>query len=256
MIITADIGNSNITVGGFENGDLNFVFRISTVTGRTSNEYASLLVNSVLLNFKRSITVDGACISSVVPPLTSVFSDAIKLAFDCKEVICLAPGVKTGVTIHCDDPSSVGADIISACAAVSNIYSKHAIIVDFGTVTKITLMKKDSIFSGVSFMPGITIGLKAMSSETAQLPYVGLENALSPLGKNTIDSIKAGAIFGNASMVDGMIDRICETEGEDYPIYATGGLAGFIVPHCKHNLVNDENLILKGLLFIYQKNHR
>lgn len=254
MILAIDIGNTNIAIGGFEQDKLLFVVRISTDSTKTSDEYASKILHTLSLYNKENLKVTGAIISSVVPPLNSVIKNAVKFIYNVEPLI-VAPGVKTGINIHCDDPSSVGSDLICACVACNKLYTAPAIIVDMGTATKIMATDKNGTFIGVSILPGATMGLKALSDGTAQLPQVSLEAPVSVIGKNTPDCMKSGAVFGNAAMIDGMIDRFCEEVGEMLPVYATGGLATVITPYCKHDISLDEHMVLKGLNIIYNKNN-
>jgi type III pantothenate kinase len=124
-----------------------------------------------------------------------------------------------------------------------------------GTATKITLLNAKGAFAGVSIMPGVLVGLNSLSEQTAQLPKIDLEAPKTVIGKNTSDSMRSGVIFGNASMIDGMIDRIRKEAAADLPVYATGGFASLIVPHCRHTVTLDEHLVLKGLHIIYHKNN-
>ena len=150
---------------------------------------------------------------------------------------------------------SVGADLICACVAVHHLYGSPALIIDMGTATKMTVLNAKGAFAGVSIMPGVLMGLNSLSEQTAQLPKVDLEAPKTVIGKNTSDSMRSGVIFGNASMIDGMIDRIREETATDLPVYATGGFASLIVPHCRHTATLDEHLVLKGLHIIYHKNN-
>ncbi len=254
MILTIDIGNSNISVGGFIKDTLAFVSRISTNTAKTEDEYAIDLVNVLALhNIDRS-KIKGAILSSVVPPLNTVMRTAIKMVFGV-DALTVGPGIKTGISIRCDSPSSVGADLICACVAVQKQYGAPALIVDVGTATKMIVMNGEGAFIGVSIAPGVLMGLNALSEGTAQLPKIELDTPASIIAKNTVDCMKSGVIFGNASMVDGMIDRINEEMGESLPVYVTGGLASVIHPHCRHTMTLDEHLVLKGLSILYQKNN-
>lgn len=253
MVLTIDIGNTNIVIGGFINDEIQFVSRIATDIKYTEDEYASKLRSVLSLHDVTEKSVSGAIISSVVPPLNAVFVKAIGLIYNVKPII-IAPGVKTGINLKCDDPSSVGADLICACVAAHHIYGSPSLVIDMGTATKIMLMDKSGAFTGASIIPGVLMGLKTLSAGTAQLPLVGLEAPKCVSGKNTVDCIKSGVVFGNASLLDGMIERFIEEFGEELPVYATGGLSGVIVPHCKHNITIDEDLVLKGLNIIYKKN--
>jgi len=254
MILSVDIGNTNITLGGFSKDTLLFVARISTDASKTSDEYAEKILGTLSLYNKDRLEIKGCIISSVVPPLTAIIKQAVKFIYSVEPIV-VAPGIKTGINIHCDTPSSVGSDLICACVACHKLYSSPAIIVDMGTATKIMVTDKNGTFIGVSITPGAIMGLKALSEGTAQLPQVSLEAPSCVIGKNTADCMKSGVVFGHAAMIDGMIDRFCKEIGSDVTVYATGGLAPVIIPHCKHKMILDENMVLKGLNIIYNKNN-
>lgn len=253
MILAVDIGNTHIVFGGFVDDELVFTARISTDTEGTEDEYASKLMNIMTVHNISRDQIDGAVISSVVPPLTSIMKKAINFIFDVK-VIVVGPGIKTGINLHCDVPSSVGADIICCCVAAHNIYGSPSLIVDMGTATKMILVGDDGAFEGVSIIPGVMLGLNALSEGTAQLPQVNLENPGRVIAKNTVDCMKSGVIYGSASMVDGMIKRAFDEFGKEVPVYATGGLASTIVKYCHQEIVLDKDLVLLGLNIIYKKN--
>ena len=253
MVITIDIGNTNIVMGGFLNDELKFVSRIATDIKNTEDEYASKIRSILSLHDVTPKAVTGVIISSVVPPLNTVFKKAIELVYSVHPIM-VGPGIKTGINIQCDDPSSVGADLICACVAAHHIYGSPSLIIDMGTATKMMIMNKSGAFTGASIIPGVIMGLKTLSSGTAQLPQISLEAPKSVLGKNTVDCMKSGVVFGNASLLDGMIDRFYEELGENLPVYATGGLAATVVNHCKHRITLDEDLVLKGLNILYKKN--
>lgn len=253
MILAIDIGNTSIALGGFDKNDLKFVVRLSTDVTKTEDEYASKIMNILKLHGVSKENVDGAIISSVVPPLNSIMKSALKLAYEVDSLM-VSPGIKTGIGILCDSPSSVGADLICSCVAANTLYSAPALIIDIGTATKMIVTNNNGAFIGVSIIPGVMMGLKALSNGTAQLPQVGLEAPSAVIGKNTVDCMKSGVIFGHASMMDGMIDRINREVGEELPVIVTGGYASVIVPHCEHKMNIDEHLVLKGLNIIYNKN--
>jgi len=254
VVLTVDIGNSNIILGGFEGDKLSFVVRISTKINRTPDEYADKILGVLAVHNMVGKTIKGAIISSVVPPLNAVIKSAVKLIWGIDSLL-VGPGIKTGLNIHCDTPSSVGADLICACVAAHGIYGSPSLIVDMGTATKIMVVNEKATFIGVSIIPGVQMGLNSLSEGTAQLPKVELEAPKSVLGKNTSDSMRSGVVFGNAALIDGMIDRIKDELGMDLPIYATGGVAHLIIPHCKHSIKMDTHLVLKGLKIIYDKNN-
>ncbi len=253
MILTIDIGNTNIVLGGFKDDKLKFVARISTNATKTEDEYATKIRSILVLHDVDKSEIEGAIISSVVPPLNAVMKKAINLIYGI-EPLMVQPGIKTGINIHCDNPASVGADLICACVATHYLYGSPSLIIDMGTATKIMVMNDSGTFVGVSIIPGVNIALKALASGTAQLPQISLEAPKSVIGKNTVDCMQSGVVFGNASMIDGMIDRFNEEMGTELEVYATGGLASTIIPHCKHKITMNENLVLEGLNIIYKKN--
>ena len=253
MILAIDIGNTNIVIGGFLNDELTFVSRIATTVTETEDEYAGKIRNVLTFYNVDKSNVQGVIISSVVPPLNTVMKKAIKLIYGV-EPIMVGPGIKTGIKIHCDNPASVGADLICACVGAHYIYGSPSLIVDMGTATKIMMMDEEGAFSGASIIPGVNIGLKALASGTAQLPQISLEAPKSVIGKNTVDCMLSGVVYGNASLIDGMLDRYMDEIGKEFKIYATGGLSESIIPHCKHDITIDVDLVLKGLNILYKKN--
>ncbi len=253
MVLAIDIGNTNIVIGGFEGDKLSFVARIATNANKTEDEYATKIRSVLKLHEVEETNVEGAIIASVVPPLNSVMKQALLMAYGISAIM-VGPGMKTGINLHCDNPASVGADLICACVAAHHIYGSPSLVIDMGTATKLMLIDKNGAFCGASIIPGVNIALKALASGTAQLPQISLEAPKSVIGKNTIDCMRSGVVFGNASMIDGMIDRYNEEVGESLPVYATGGLSKTIICHCKHEIKHDENLVLKGLNILYQKN--
>ena len=253
MILTVDIGNTNISLGVFDGDRLAASVRLSTTLSGTRDEYASRLMSVLDLHGVRREDVDGAILSSVVPPLNAVLRGAIRFLFGV-DALTVGPGIKTGLNIHCDHPASVGTDLICACVAVNTLHGSPALIVDMGTATKMMVMDKRGTFAGVSIIPGVLMGLRALSDGTAQLPQVSLEAPGALVAKNTADAMRSGVIFGNASLIDGMIDRFAEVLGGEVPVYATGGLAAAVVGYCKHDISVDEELVLKGLNILYHKN--
>ncbi len=252
MILTVDIGNTNIVLGGFIRHELQFTARIATNAFITEDDYAAK-IQSVLMLHQITDAIEGAIIASVVPPLNAVMKKALRIVCGV-EALLVEPGIKTGVNLLFDNPAATGADLICACAAAKYLYCCPALIIDIGTATKILLLNKDGALIGASIIPGVEIGLKALASGTAQLPQISLEAPPSVIGKNTIDCMRSGVVYGNASLLDGMIDRFNEEMGEELPVIATGGLAPTIIPHCKHTFICDHDLVLKGLDIIYEKN--
>lgn len=255
MVITVDVGNTNIVIGAFRGDNIVFKSRISTDSKKTEDEYAVIIRNAFSMHNISASEISGAIISSVVPPLTTTIKMAIKLCFGVNSAV-VGPGIKTGIKIVCDSPSEVGADLICASVAAHELYKKSTVVIDLGTATKFIILTQDGSYIGLSIAPGVQMGINALSSGTAQLPQVGLEAPKSVIGKNTSDCIKSGVLLGHASMVDGMLDRIFDELGENWYIAATGGLAESIIPNCRHKIDIDDDLLLKGLKFIYDKNKK
>ena len=255
MVLTIDIGNTNIVLGGFIDDELNFIARMSTDTRKTEFEYAVKIREIMVLKGIDKKSVSGAIISSVVPQLTHGLKKAVDIVYGIKALV-VGPGIKTGINLLVDNPAEVGADLICACVAGYNLYKPPVLITDMGTATKMMVVDENAAFRGVSIIPGVEISLKALAGSAAQLPHIGLDAPQKVIAKNTGECMRSGIIYGNASLIDGMVDRILNEIGTDATLVATGGLSGMIVPHCNHKIIMDENLILKGLYIMYKKNTR
>ena len=255
MLLTIDIGNTNIVLGGFVENRLTFLSRISTDATKTDAEYAIVMQNILRLYGVNQAEINGAAISSVVPPLTQTVANAIRTAYRVEPII-VGPGIKTGINLLADNPAQVGADLICACVAAYQLYTPPVLIIDMGTATKLMVVNENGCFTGVSIIPGVELSLKALAGGAAQLPQISLTAPKKILGTNTVDCMRSGIIYGNAAMLDGMIDRICRETDAAPTVVATGGLSGSIIPYCRHAIQLDEDLILKGLLFIYEKNKK
>lgn len=253
MVLTVDVGNTNIVLGGFEKEELKFVFRLQTNKDKMADEYAIQFKSLLDFNGYSPTQFDGAIISSVVPPLLPTLKTAIRQVFNCR-VLTVSPGIKTGLKIDTDNPGILGADLV--CGAVGAIarHKMPCVIIDLGTATKFSVLDANANFLGVSILPGINISLDALSKRTAQLPHIEFAGADHVIGTNTPDSMLSGVVFGNASMIDGMVERISEEMGASINAIITGGLSVHIIPHCKTPLIVDENLLLYGLLEIYKRN--
>lgn len=253
MILTVDVGNTNIVLGGFKGNKLLFVSRLQTNKYKMADEYTIQFKSLLDLYGFSPNEFEGAIISSVVPPLLPTLKQSIKQLFKCK-VITVSPGTKTGLNIITDNPAILGADLVCGAVGAMARYQMPCIIIDLGTATKFSVMDKNACFLGVSIMPGINISLDALSKRTAQLPHIEFSEAHDVIGTNTVDSMLSGVVFGTASMIDGMIGRIEHELGEKATVVVTGGLAGNIIPHCKSEIHVDQDLLLYGLLEIYHKN--
>ena len=254
MILCIDVGNTDVAIGGFSEDELQFVVRVATDARKTYDEYESIIAQLLERQGVKRSTVEGAIISSVVPALSSIMEKVMHKLYGVR-ALQVSLKIDTGIKVVCDDPSSVGADLICACVAAKYRYAKPSLIIDMGTATKMMVVDDEGTFVGVSIMPGVMMGMRALSSGTAQLPEFSLEAPPRAIGTNTLECMKSGAVFGNAAMVDGMIDRFCEEYGRELPVFATGGYSHAIIPHCKHEITLAENMVLEGLYIIYGINN-
>lgn len=253
MILTVDVGNTNIVLGGFDGEHLVFQSRIATDTGKMSDEYAVLFKDVLKLNGCMTEFFDGGIISSVVPQLTPTLKRALKRLIEGK-IIVVSPGIKTGLNIKSDNPSILGADLVCGAVGALKKYPMPCIVIDLGTSTTISALDKSGAFIGCSICPGVRLSISALSENAAQLPYINLEPVKNVIGTDTVECMKSGIIFGHASMLDGMIKRYKEVLGESACVVATGGLTSVIIGNCESDIITDENLLLDGLIEIYKKN--
>lgn len=255
MLLAIDIGNTNLVIGGIRDDQLLFKARIATDRLRTSDQYG-VEIKNMIEAFGHSISeIDDCIISSVVPPVfNSVKTGVIKVIG--KQPMVVGPGLKTGLNIHMDVPSQVGSDRIVIAVAALAEYSAPLILMDLGTATTIEVVEPDNVYMGGIIFPGVRVSLDALTSRTAQLPGISLDQPKNVIGKNTVDCMRSGMMYGTAAMLDGLIDRIEEELGHPSTLIATGGLAQFITPLCRHQIILEKNLLLKGLNLIYKKNKR
>lgn len=253
MILAVDIGNTNIVVGCIHGEEICFVERLSTVSTRTELEYAISFKN-VLEMYGVSIEdLDGGIISSVVPPVTNIVKHSMEKILN-RKVMLIGPGVKTGLNVLMDDPRQVGSDRIVNAVAVVHEYPVPAAIIDMGTATTICVVDGKKNYIGGAIIPGMRIAADTLTARTAQLPKISLEAPAKLIGKNTVDCMKSGVFYGSVALIDGMLDKIEEEMGQKLTIIATGGLAKALIPYCKHDIILDDALLLKGLKIIYEKN--
>ena len=255
MILAIDMGNTNIVIGCIDDDKTYFVERLSTDRSQTALEYAVGFKTVLDIYNIDSSQIEGSIISSVVPPLTNVLSDAVSKIIG-KRPLIVGPGLKTGLNIHMDNPKQVGSDLIVDAVAGISEYGAPLIIIDMGTATTMSFIDKNKNYCGGVIIPGVRISMDALASRAAQLFKVSLEKPDNVIGKNTSDCMESGLVLGNASCIDGMIDRFHEEIGYETKVIATGGLAGVIIPLCKHDITIDDTLLLKGLKVIYDKNKK
>ncbi len=254
MLLTVDIGNTNITLGVFRNCRLCFVSRLATQRTKTKDEYAFELLNMFRLNSINPQECEGAIISSVVPEITNVLGQAVNLTTGCEPKF-VDSSVKTDLKIATKIPGQLGADMVVGSVAAINKYALPCLIIDLGTANKLFALDRDGTFLGCSISAGIGISLNALSSGASQLPSVSIKAPEAAIGTETIGCMQSGAVYGTACMIDGMIDRFEDELGCKFAsVVATGGYSGAVIKHCKRNIILDDNMLLDGLKIIYEKN--
>ena len=255
MLLAIDIGNTNIVIGCIEDDEIKFKARIATDRIRTSDQYAVEFKNLLDLFGVRPDRVDDSIISSVVPPVfNSVRTGVYKVLG--KRPLVVGPGLKTGLNIHMDMPSQVGSDRIVVSVAAMAEYRPPLIIMDLGTATTIDVVEPDNVYMGGVIFPGVRVSLDALTSRATQLPGISLEKPKRVIGKNTVDCMRSGMMYGTAAMIDGMVERIEEELGHRSTLIATGGMAQFIIPLCKREIILEKDLLLKGLNILYKRSKR
>jgi type III pantothenate kinase len=255
MLLAIDIGNTNIVIGGLRGEEIVFQARIATDRARTSDQYGVEIMNMMEAFGVHREDISDCIISSVVPPVfNSVRTGVIKVIG--KQPMVVGPGLKTGLNIHTDVPSQVGSDRIVIAVAALAEFKAPLILMDMGTATTIEVVEPDNLYMGGVIFPGVMISLDALTSRAAQLPGISLDKPKQVIGKNTVDCMRSGMMYGTAAMIDGLIDRIEEELGHSSTIVATGGMARFITPLCKRKIILKNDLLLRGLQIIYEKNKR
>ena len=252
MILAIDIGNTNIVIGCCDGDRILFMERLTTDHHATSLEYAISLKAVLELHETDRNSINGAIISSVVPSVTDALSDAVKKLAGVRAMV-INPDIKTGLCIKTDNPDQLGSDLIVDAVAGIQEYGAPLIIFDMGTATTVSVINSDREYVGGMIMPGMMISLNAMVSGTAKLPKISTDKPERLIGKNTVDCMKSGIMYGTASSMDGIINRIKDEMGE-MTVVATGGLASSVVPLCRNKIILDDELLIKGLMIIYNKN--
>ena len=255
MILAIDVGNTNIVLGMIENGEIQNVVRIHTDLRETGTEYALKLRQVADFYHIDLMGLEGAIISSVVPPVTESLRLAVESLIGKKPLI-VAPGMKTGMNVRIDDPSTMAGDLVVCSVAAIACYGAPLIVIDMGTATTMVLIDNEGSYRGGAIIPGVKLSYAALSAGASLLPDISITAPKKCIATNTVDSMRSGAVYGTAAMLDGMIDRMEEELGEKCRVIATGGIAQFVTPYCKHEILCDNDLLLKGLWVLYQKNKK
>jgi type III pantothenate kinase len=253
MLLTIDIGNTNITIGLYQGTELGPRWRLATVHERMPDEYGLQLVGLLRHAGYTPEHVRGICLASVVPPLTGKFLEAC-WQYLHQEPFVVDAGVKTGVRVRYDDPKAVGADRIVDAAAVQKLYGGPACVVDFGTATTFDAISAEGDYLGGAIAPGIGIAAEALFMRTAKLPRVDIQRPPSVIGRNTGHSMQSGLLFGYVSLVEGMVQRFRSELGPGMKVIATGGLAELVARETDVIQIIAPWLTLDGLRLVWEMN--
>lgn len=255
MILAIDVGNTNIVLGCIDEGKILNIVRIQTNDKCSAVEYAIKLKDILDLYSIDYRGFEGAIISSVVPPLTQALQEAVKLLTGVDALI-VGPGMKTGMNVRIDDPGTLAGDLVIGSVAAMNCYGTPCIVLDMGTATTMVVIDDKGCYLGGAILAGVKLSLSALAAGTSLLPDISISAPRKCIATNTVDSMRSGAVYGTAAMIDGMVERMEAELGKRCTIVATGGLAPFITPICKREIICDNDLLLKGLWILYQKNKK
>ncbi len=249
-LLAIDVGNTNTVIGLFDGDRLERSWRVKTDARSTADEMA--LVYRGLLD--GSPPISGIVLCSTVPAVLREMRHMLDHYHEDVPTVIVEPGTKTGVPILTDNPKEVGTDRIVNTMAAHHVYGGPAIVVDFGTSTNLDVVSRKGEFLGGALAPGIEISIEALASRAAQLRKVELVRPRSVIGKNTVEALQSGALYGFAGQVDGLVRRIVDEIGEVRAVIATGGLAPIVVPESETITHHDPDLTLVGLRLVFEKN--
>jgi type III pantothenate kinase len=253
MLLTIDVGNSQVALGMFDRDELVGHWRVSTEPEATVDEIRWQMTGILGVDGFTGSDIQGVAISSVVPAMTTSLRRIVP-DLTGGEAVVVEPGVRTGLSIEIDNPKEVGADRIVNSVAARERYGSPVVVIDFGTSTNFDVVSPEGAYIGGAIAPGLEISTNALVSGTAALRRVEFEPPRSVIGKGTVEAIQSGALYGHAGLVDGIVERIASEVGPGVTRVATGGLASTIVPHCSSVDMIDEYLTLEGLRIIFDRN--
>lgn len=256
MVLAVDIGNSNICIGGLEGPGLQrvaFTTRMVTRPRCTGDEYTAELKFLLARLGVDPSGCEGVIVCSVVPGLTRILAEACR-RLTGRQALLVSAGMDTGLALAVDEPGKVGQDRLADAAAAAAHYPLPCMTVDLGTATTYNVVGAGGVFLGGFIVPGVQTSLRAISAGTAQLPPIAPQTPAGLIGKNTVECLNNGAMFGTAAMLDGLADRVEAELGATLTVVATGGLAPYITPCCRRKVLYDGDLLFKGLAILYGRN--
>ncbi len=254
-LLCIDIGNTNIVMGLYEGEELMTHWRIATDHRKMADEYAMLILDLFQRSTQDPAAVEGIIVASVVPPLTGIFEKLSERYFG-QTALVISEAVQTGVHIRYDNPAEVGADRVVNAVAVYHHYGGPACVVDFGTATTFDVLSAEGDYLGGAIAPGIGIAAEALFQRTAKLPRIDLVRPPAVIGKNTVQSMQSGMLFGYVGLVEGMVARLRAELGPGMKVIATGGLASLVAAETDVIEAVDPWLTLEGLRLIWEMNQR
>ena len=235
MLLALDVGKTTIVIGFLDESGIRNIARLETDRDKTAHEYAISLRQVIEFSGIAPEDIDGAILSSVVPPINGALIAAVRMITGIRPLV-VGPGMKTGLNIALDNPATMGSDLVVGAAAALAIHKPPLIIIDMGTATTMTVIDREARVLGGAIIPG------PQSPEPAPTEHY--------------TRLFVGSVYGTAAMLDGMIERMEAELGEPAAVIATGGLGGCIIPYCRREITYDKNLLLNGLWALYQKNKR
>ena len=253
-MLAIDIGNTRIKLALYdsESGKRLLASSFSTVRRASADEIAASIMSAFRL-YGADEKVDGAIICSVVPTVTTAAATAVERHFGVHP-LTVGPGVRTGLNIRVENAASVGSDIVVGAVEAAALFRPPLLIFNMGTATTVTAIDESGLLAGVAIMPGLIMGLDALAENASELVPISPGKVKAPFGRNTYDSINAGAVLGAAGAVDGYIDRAAEAFGGGITSVMTGGCAGFVTPYLRHKVEYRQYLCLDGLYRLWKAN--
>lgn len=257
MILAIDAGNTHTVLGCIdENNQVHQMVQLATDRTETAHGYAVKIKQVFELEKVDMQDFEGAIISSVVPPVTEVLKKAVKLITGI-DALVVGAGIKTGLKIAIDDPATLAGDLVATAIAVKEEYPLPCVIIDMGTATTLTVVNEAGEYIGGAILPGVGISLNALTEDTSLLPRIEIVPPQKVIATNTVESMKTGVVYGAAGAIDGILERFSEELGKQpASIVTTGGLGGLICPYCRHKIIVDRQLLLKGLGITWQRNQK
>ncbi len=255
MLLVVDIGNINIGLAVFDKDEMISTFNIKSIDNKSSDEYGILLISLLKNKNINPEDIDGVIIASVVPKIVYSFTSAIIKYLNIEPLI-VGPGVKSGVSIHYDNPKEIGADRIATVAGAIKDYGNNLLVIDFSTAISFDYIDDKSNYRGGVMVPGISISVNALSKNASMLPNVEIKQCDSVLTNNTVSAMQAGLYFGYLGMVESLIMQFKKETNKDIKVVATGGFGKIFKNNSNLIDVYDANIAFKGLKNIYFKNKK